>query len=120
MIECPYCKAANDKGTTRCAKCGAWFSGSEPAAGEAGAVPEPGSDTADERILNLLRANKKIDAIKIYREKYHVGLKEAKDAVEAIAKNHGIPQTSGCGAAAFLVAATLVAGVASLLLAIGG
>jgi hypothetical protein len=31
-----------------------------------------------------LSKNKKIDAIKIYREEYGIGLKEAKDAVERI------------------------------------
>ena len=30
----------------------------------------------------MLRKRKKIDAIKLYRAAYHVGLKEAKDAVE--------------------------------------
>ena len=36
------------------------------------------------KIRSLLSKNKKIDAIKIYREEYGVGLKEAKDAVERI------------------------------------
>jgi ribosomal protein L7/L12 len=31
-----------------------------------------------------LSANRKIDAIKLYREQHHVGLKEAKEAVEEI------------------------------------
>lgn len=37
-----------------------------------------------ERIVALLRAGQKIEAIKIYREATGRGLKEAKDAVEAI------------------------------------
>ncbi len=36
------------------------------------------------KIKSLLSKNKKIDAIKIYREEYGVGLKEAKDVVERI------------------------------------
>src|SRR5215203_2807672 len=36
------------------------------------------------KIKSLLGKNRKIDAIKIYREEYGVGLKEAKDAVERI------------------------------------
>jgi ribosomal protein L7/L12 len=36
------------------------------------------------KIRSLLSKNKKIDAIKIYREEYGIGLKEAKDAVERI------------------------------------
>ena len=38
----------------------------------------------DPAIEQMLRGGNKIEAIKIYREKTGVGLKEAKDAVEAI------------------------------------
>jgi ribosomal protein L7/L12 len=40
------------------------------------------SDTA--QIISFLRANQKIEAIKLFRERTNLGLKEAKDAVEAI------------------------------------
>ena len=54
----------------------------------------PDSQTAftdpDQQILQLLAAGKKIQAIKIYREQMKVGLKEAKDAVEALAAQNGI------------------------------
>ena len=36
-------------------------------------------------IADLARAGKKIDAIKLYRAMFNVGLAEAKDAVEALA-----------------------------------
>jgi len=36
------------------------------------------------RIMSLLSRKRKIDAVKIYREEYGVGLKEAKDAVDQI------------------------------------
>ncbi len=35
-------------------------------------------------IRKLLKANQKIEAIKVYREKHNVSLSEAKDAVEQI------------------------------------
>ncbi len=38
----------------------------------------------DGRIRSLLARRKKIEAVKIYREEYGVGLKEAKDAVDQI------------------------------------
>ncbi|MCC6501422.1 MAG: hypothetical protein IT313_14235, partial [Anaerolineales bacterium] len=38
----------------------------------------------ESKIRSLLTKGKKIDAVKIYREEYGVGLKEAKDAVERI------------------------------------
>ena len=39
---------------------------------------------ADPRLLELVQAGKKIEAIKLYRELTGVGLKEAKDAVDGI------------------------------------
>lgn len=38
----------------------------------------------ESKIRSLLAKGKKIDAVKIYREEYGVGLKEAKDAVDRI------------------------------------
>jgi ribosomal protein L7/L12 len=40
-------------------------------------------DQVSERVKELVRAGKKIEAIKMYREETGAGLKEAKDAVEA-------------------------------------
>ena len=60
----------------------------ERAAGEAGLATLPstiGPYAVDvDRIQQLARSGKKIDAIKLLREQTHLGLKEAKDAVEAI------------------------------------
>lgn len=39
---------------------------------------------SEQDIANLARAGQKIQAIKLYRELYGVGLKEAKEAVEAL------------------------------------
>ena len=36
------------------------------------------------RIMSLLARNRKVDAVKIYRDEYGVGLKEAKNAVDRI------------------------------------
>jgi large subunit ribosomal protein L7/L12 len=40
-------------------------------------------------MYDLIARGKKIEAIKIYREATGVGLKEAKDAVDAIARRSG-------------------------------
>ena len=48
-------------------------------------------------VVQLLRAGKKIEAIKIYREIFGVGLKEAKDAVEAIEAGLGSGLDSSVG-----------------------
>lgn len=46
---------------------------------------EMGSNSAaDEQIRQALRDGKKIKAVKLYRQFYNVGLKEAKDAVDAM------------------------------------
>jgi len=47
------------------------------------------------RIKSLLARKRKIDAVKIYREEYGVGLKEAKDAVEQIEASMGSENRSG-------------------------
>jgi ribosomal protein L7/L12 len=41
-------------------------------------------EETDTEIRELLRAGRKIEAIKMYREKYGVDLKTAKDSVEAM------------------------------------
>jgi ribosomal protein L7/L12 len=50
----------------------------------------------DERVVQLLTDQRKIEAIKLYRQATGVGLKEAKEAVEAIARLRGIESKSGC------------------------
>ena len=71
-------------------------------AGERG----PGGELRDdqlESVLAELRASRKIQAIKLYREFTRIGLAEAKVAVEQLAQANGIPQSkSGCGAAAVI------------------
>jgi len=47
-----------------------------------GLLPEPGQIATVEDVKRLIAAGQKIQAIKMYREIYGVGLKEAKDAVE--------------------------------------
>ncbi len=46
-------------------------------------IGEPASALEDQ-IRQLLTARKKIDAVRVYREAHNCGLKEAKDAVDAI------------------------------------
>jgi hypothetical protein len=42
-------------------------------------------------IASLMHANQKIEAIKLYRQMTGMGLKEAKDAVEAIERGEPVP-----------------------------
>lgn len=51
---------------------------------------EQNSPDDDPRILDALRKNNVIEAVKIYREINDIGLAEAKAAVDAIRARHGI------------------------------
>jgi len=46
------------------------------------------------RIRSLLAGRRKIDAVKVYREEYGVGLKEAKDAVDGIQRGMRLDNSS--------------------------
>ena len=59
---------------------------------------EPADSSPEAEIVALLQQGRKIKAIKLYREQTGLGLKEAKDAVEAMGADRGIvaPSKSGC------------------------
>ena len=77
------------------------------------------TDSQRHQINDLLQRGSKIEAIKIYRESTGVGLKEAKDAVEAIeagleprpaGTNDPFAKKSGCfGVLALLMVVALIA-----------
>jgi len=117
MPKCPSCRHLIAIGAERCEKCGAAISWEPQTAGAA-----PAGDAAEnqeQEILALLREGRKISAIKLYRQREGVGLKEAKDAVEALAARHGIaPQPAGCTTAA--LAAVLAAALAASVLGLRG
>ncbi len=108
MTKCRLCDHPNLAGVDRCEKCGTWIDsqGEQPA----GTPSEPESAPPDEfeaQLLAELQAGRKISAIKLYREKTRVGLKEAKDAVEQLAAKHGVtPQGGGCAGVLLLLAAS--------------
>jgi ribosomal protein L7/L12 len=63
-----------------------------PIAGTAGVRADLKAD-----IWALMQDGQKIQAIKFYRERTGCGLKQAKDAVEAVAREHGVaPNSAGC------------------------
>jgi ribosomal protein L7/L12 len=80
---CPFCNHQNPVGIRLCPNCGA-------------ALPESiGSAQAFEdwkqEIRALLGEGQKIQAIKLYRERTGVGLRQAKEAVEAIERGESLP-----------------------------
>jgi ribosomal protein L7/L12 len=82
MPRCTFCDHNNPPGTHNCQNCGADFlSPSGPTSGP--------QDDLERQVRYLLAEGRKIEAIKLYREQTGMGLKGAKDAVEAIQR--GVP-----------------------------
>ncbi len=69
----------------------------------------PSAEESVARVIELLETGDKIAAIKAYRDATGTGLKEAKEAVEAMAEERGLtPQGKGClGAGSILLAIVL-------------
>jgi len=89
MPKCRICDHNNPAGIDRCENCGSWIEQAVPSA-STGQEPRTGSvdqqpNDLEGQILSLMRQNQKIAAVKLYREQTGCGLKEAKDAVEALA-----------------------------------
>jgi large subunit ribosomal protein L7/L12 len=89
MIRCPFCDHKNPTGATRCAECQAeLFTSAEDNADPTGTLPQ----SLDGRVLALMTDGRKIEAIKLYRDITGAGLKEAKDAVEALERDGSLPR----------------------------
>ena len=58
---------------------------------------QPEDSDLTQQIVTLLGKGEKIEAVKMYRDRIRVGLKEAKEAVERIGEQNGIPASSGTG-----------------------
>ena len=94
MWYCPHCSSAVEPGAAACWSCGHEISRSPPTKLAAPVAPlaEPAAEppaaavvvTSDmqSEINALLAENRVIEAIKIYRERMRVGLKEAKEAID--------------------------------------
>jgi len=50
-----------------------------------------------QQVCDLLSRGEKIEAVKLYRDRFQVGLRDAKEAVERIGAENGIPAASGSG-----------------------
>ena len=83
MPKCRFCNHDNPAGIDRCQNCGSWLeqvipsdlSRQEPKTAADDLVP-PQPDSFEGRILLLMQAGKKIEAIKIYRQETGSGLKK--------------------------------------------
>lgn len=71
-------------------------------------------------IQRLIRAGKKIEAIKLYRETFGVGLKEAKDAVDKMQHGEGVDLSSAKGWNIPAAPTEITHGIRNFLLVIAG
>jgi DNA-binding beta-propeller fold protein YncE/DNA-directed RNA polymerase subunit RPC12/RpoP len=120
-FRCPTCSAPLEPPpahatSVRCPYCGAGVLLAEQAGRRRAAPAHEPDDGAIGDVLRHLRAGSKIGAIKVYRDRFGGGLKEAKEAVERLAAGQpagtlpasvtATPQ--GCGGTAILVFAALM------------
>jgi hypothetical protein len=126
MSRCHFCDHNNPANATKCVECGAELpregdNDSTATRGESPPAAQPNPTEATElerRILVLLQGSGKISAIKEYREATGVGLKDAKDHVEFLARKHGVQGKANAGCASVLLLAVLPALVASVAVAL--
>ena len=123
MATCRICNHTNRSGAAYCEKCGASLGQHSESAAAAEDRSSPGDpetggaqvEGLETEVLAILESGRKIQAIKLYRERTGVGLKEAKEAVEALAQEHGMAASSGGCAGAVLMVSLLCAAAAVLL-----
>lgn len=87
IVQCSHCGAPAQAGAATCHYCRAVL---VLPGGAAHAAPKTAAGFPAEALTSLRNGNK-IDAIRIYREEKKCSLLEAKNAVEALEKQLGLP-----------------------------
>jgi len=109
MVRCPQCDHFNIAGAAQCDRCGAPLLKADVPPTAASAAPD---SSLDAQVLSIAATGGKIAAIKWHREQTGQGLKESKDAVEALLRRHNVaPAKSGCAGMVLLAIALTSAAV---------
>jgi len=122
MQVCPHCGTAVRKAVDRCEDCGQWLTGQEPGSEpRPGPEAQPGTHAAgdgalDTKLLDLLRAGLKGDAIKVHRRATRSSYAESKEYVDSLIRRHALPDTGRRGCLPVL--ALLLTGAAAAIAAL--
>ena len=81
-------------------------------------APSPRVDRTEleTKVVRLMRDNRKIDAIKVFREATGASLYDAKQAVEGLAARHGVATKGGCTAVVLLAVLVFIGALSALVL----
>ena|ERR1051326_405176 len=90
-VKCSACGAVISVPGKNCQYCGAALFNLEQKSQETSPT-----GSLEEKVLELCKAGNFLEAIKIYKDATGKGLKESKDAVEALAQKNGIEKPKGC------------------------
>jgi hypothetical protein len=106
IIVCRFCDRRNPPEYTHCAGCGAALSRDPdvPPSADGGISPASAPQGLAAEVLAILQSQGKIAAIKQYREATGAGLRESKEAVEALAEEAGVTPARGSGCAPLVMA----------------
>jgi ribosomal protein L7/L12 len=87
MPSCDFCNQPISLGSKKCPKCGADLFPADVAR-----AADAASSATDDDVVSMLEQGRKIDAIRMYREQTGAGLREAKDAVDALERGENLPK----------------------------
>lgn len=102
MIRCPQCEHFSIDGATECERCNAPLTPTTEAPADAPASQEP---SLAGQVLSIAATGGTIAAIKYYRQQTGLGLKDSKEAVEALLRQHNVAPKSGCSGMILLAVA---------------
>ena len=86
MPTCDFCNQPISYGSKKCPKCGADLFPADVAR-----AADVASSATEGDVVSMLQQGRKIDAIRMYREQTGAGLREAKNAVEALERGEHLP-----------------------------